>query len=131
MIPAWADPYVGLPYRDKGRAFDGVDCYGLVRLIYLARFNINLPSYDDAYLTSEHGECAIDEHGLNNDSWIRITTPIAGAVVVLLIGGKPNHVGVMLDETKMIHSLKGHDSAIEDVTRIKWRSRIKGFFIHV
>ena len=43
--------YVGLPWREHGRDRDGVDCWGVLRLIYLERLGIELPSYHSQYST--------------------------------------------------------------------------------
>lgn len=37
--------YIGIPYKYKGRDFSGVDCYGLVYLIYKKEKNLNLPDF--------------------------------------------------------------------------------------
>lgn len=42
----WSNNYVGLPYLDLGRTRAGVDCWGLVRLIYSDELGIDLPPYD-------------------------------------------------------------------------------------
>jgi cell wall-associated NlpC family hydrolase len=44
MIPNWAAQYVGLPFRDKGRARTGLDCYGLVVLVLREQFGVEVPS---------------------------------------------------------------------------------------
>lgn len=44
--PAWADAYVGLPWKNGGRARDGLDCWGLARLVAAERFGAELPAYD-------------------------------------------------------------------------------------
>ena len=45
-----ANKYVGLRYLAGGRDVDGevsgVDCWGLVRLVYEREFGINLPGHD-------------------------------------------------------------------------------------
>lgn len=46
-IPAWAGPWIGLPYQDKGRG-PAYDCWGLTRAV-LAEHGMDLPDYADAY----------------------------------------------------------------------------------
>jgi hypothetical protein len=43
-----ADLYIGLPFRKGGRARDGLDCYGLVRLFWQEQIGLTLPRYDQA-----------------------------------------------------------------------------------
>ena len=41
-LPAWVADYVGLPWEPYGRTRAGVDCWGLVRLVYEERLGICL-----------------------------------------------------------------------------------------
>lgn len=52
-IPDWVSPYVGLPYKDRGRGPDGWDCWGGVRMVMHEVFHRELPDYLDAYTTAD------------------------------------------------------------------------------
>lgn len=41
----WLNDYIGIPYRFGGRDIDGVDCYGLCKLIYENEFEETLPDW--------------------------------------------------------------------------------------
>jgi cell wall-associated NlpC family hydrolase len=37
--------YIGIPYKYQGRNIDGLDCWGLVKLIFKERYSINMPDW--------------------------------------------------------------------------------------
>ena len=42
---SWLNRYIGKPYKYGGRDVTGLDCYGLVKLIYKEQYNQNLPDW--------------------------------------------------------------------------------------
>ena len=41
----WFEDYVGIPFVDLGRDRSGIDCYGLIRLLYSERLSVEMPDY--------------------------------------------------------------------------------------
>ena len=41
----WLNDYVGLPYVSVGRDNNGVDCYGLIKLVYSREYGLDLPDW--------------------------------------------------------------------------------------
>ena len=95
--------FVGLPWKDKGRGADGLDCWGL----FLAVFNaagIELPSYADDYSTAmDRAERASILSGEIGD-WSEVEenreAELDGALL-LIAGGY--HVGVIVRRGLMLH----------------------------
>jgi hypothetical protein len=45
----WANTYVGLPWKERGRDRGGIDCFGLVRLVLIEQRGVRLPSFAGDY----------------------------------------------------------------------------------
>lgn len=136
-VAAWAAPYVGLPYRDKGRGPDAWDCWGGVRMVFADVFGLHLPDYGDAYRDGDDWAsiAATVRAGLA-DGWDRVERPEAGDLLVLRIAARPWHCGVMVNEGQFLHwPPPGRDgrqqlSCIERVSDQRWMRRIEGFYRH-
>jgi len=51
-----------------------------------------------------------------------------GDLMVFRIRGMPVHVGVVLTQNHMIHTLPGHNSAMERYDSVQWARRIEGVY---
>jgi len=123
-------PYVGIPYLNRGRNMFGIDCWGIVRLIYKDALNITLGTLD-GYADSESKDQV--SRVIKSESaahWEEVDAPREYDVVVFNLAGKPCHVGLMLDGYKFIHSLAGRDTCIESISKVIWRNRIDSIWRH-
>ena len=119
----WTSKFVGVPFIDGGRDIRGVDCYGLVYLVYREVLGIELPGYGEI---SAH-DMARASHRIRTDSamapWVPVTGP-AQAMDVLVMRGRPLHVGVMVDAGHVLHVEAATASVIVPVDRspqVRWR----------
>jgi len=122
--------YLGIPYIVCGESFEGADCWGLCRLYSKHELHKELPKYMYSNLDNEAvAEVAIKAafHGLG-DKWEKVDTPQHGDIVTFRIFGHEVHVGIMLNSTEFLHSLKGRESCIEDLTHVNWSHRKTGVF---
>jgi cell wall-associated NlpC family hydrolase len=127
----WARKYIGIPFREKGRDEDGLDCWGLVRLVFKEERGIVLPSYDESYSSTEDSE-AIEALVIENKtSWQEVP---AGKerpwdVVLLRLRGRPMHVGLVTAPGFMLHiTRETFYVAHESYRAAIWRSKILGFY---
>ena len=118
--------YIGIPYKNKGRDLAGCDCFGLVKMFYKQELFIYLPEYD--YSDAEDAEDASRTLINGRGEWKEVTKPAFGDVIMLNVAGLPVHIGVVLEHRRMLHSLKGHNSAIELYDGFRWKNRIEGFY---
>jgi len=122
--------YIGIPFEDKGRTAEGLDCWGLLCLIFKEQFNIFIPTFEYSTATnfSEVGKLIED----NIHVWIKIEpdTRKVGDVILLRLLGYPVHVGILVDRQRMIHVFKGTNTCLQRINSIVWKKRIQGIYRH-
>jgi cell wall-associated NlpC family hydrolase len=138
----WLHGYVGLPFLDGGRkrTDGGLDCWGLVRLIYAEQAGIELPSYGEisaADLAGVAGAIAADCFA---DPWSRVDIAEARILDVVVVKDwvrvdgrpqrRPAHVGVMIDAGRLLHVRIASAAVIIPLTAADIRFRIHGLFRH-
>lgn len=127
--------FIGLPFKDHGRDRDGADCWGGVRMVLRELRGLVLPDYGDGYretMDSAGIGVAIRE-GLVRD-FRKVERPQPYDLVIFNLGGKPWHVGLVVDSGRFLHwpqpDSKGNDgtSRIERWTDRKWINRVEGWY---
>lgn len=122
---------VGIPYVDRGRAISGADCWGIVQLYHWHILGIRLPSYLAAYQSADDLASSALAVVVSRQAWHAVHKGAVepGDVVVLRLGGFPCHCGAMLGgSSQFLHTLRGRNSAIEDLNAVTWRDRIEGVY---
>lgn len=132
MIPAWAADYVGIPFRECGRTTEGVDCWGLVRLVLEREFGIvGLPDYSDLYTSTRDYDAIADVYDVDLPRfWRPAPEPRLGDIVVFRVAGRPMHVGLVLEAGWMLSIESGVDSAVERIEGCHWQGRLEGYYRH-
>jgi len=116
--------YIGLPYKNLGRDFSGVDCYGLFWLIYKEKRGILLPDFTELlydkkwYKTENHIVDNIDE------LWTKVSMyKKYDAILFFNSGNVANHIGTYIDDDKFIHITENSTSMISRLDGY-WSSKI-------
>lgn len=124
---------IGVPYLDRGRALDGADCFGLVRLAYQRLYDIDLPDFLGAYASAEEeAEVARAIRG-GRSAWRRVSPPAPGDVVLCWYTdpAQPSHLGVYLGGRQMLSTRGGVGGARrEDLGSGYWRPRVVEYLRH-
>ncbi|QND13439.1 C40 family peptidase [Rhizobium leguminosarum bv. trifolii] len=127
--------FIGIPYVQHGRGYDGADCWGILYLYYRDVLGILVPTY-----VAEMEARRFDRRDIGplmkaerERDWVQIETPAIGDCVLMRAGRHDSHVGVFLGAGRMLHSEGPHPSQIERMADVRWRDRITGFYrtIHV
>ena len=126
----WSASYVGLPYADLGRSRDGLDCWGLVWLVYAEVLGIDLPSYADGYgSTEERREIAGLIDGAKSD-WHRVTDPEGFDLVTVRRGVLESHIGIVVAPGRMLHVTAQKPACIEAYSGGPYANRVTGIWRH-
>lgn len=107
-------PFVRSPYKFGGEETSGVDCSGLVKVVYENAFDIQLPH--KAALQYRMGK-KISKKQL-----------MAGDLVFFYQKNRRviNHVGLYLADDQFIHAISSRGVAISDLNRDYWRKHYAG-----
>lgn len=128
--------FIEVPFTPDGRSFDGVDCYGLMWIIYKTLFKIELPRYDGfstdkAVNHPEEVKKIIKE--VTDRSWkpIEIGDEQVGDSIEIKILGESVHCGIVVrPQRDMIHVHKAINVTVERYNTGKWKHRIVRFYRH-
>lgn len=130
LPPPTIGTYVGLPFKDGGRDRAGIDCWGLIRLVYAELWGLDLPDlsgrYDDL---SRHQDLA-QLYWDHAAGWqgVEPSDLRLGDLLLLRIEGWASHVGMIVSRTKMLHAELREAATLEDFDSRLWRPRHHGFF---
>ena len=130
---SWSNAYVGLPFRDKGRSDAGLDCWGLVRLVYARELGIALPSYAETYVSVEERReiAAVIDQEQTPAIWRPVTWPGAAFDVLLFtVGDYPSHVGLVVTAGLMLHVARPDHAKLARFDTPPWAGRLAGVFRH-
>lgn len=127
----WSNAYIGLPWRERGRDRDGLDCWGLARLVLAEQCGMVLPSYAGDYASIEERE---DLAALIADQSHRLVDPVDRAdvrpfdLVLMRYGVAAMHVGVVVEPGRLLHIRRGARSEAPRYDRPLWPHPIASFW---
>lgn len=124
----WANRYIGIPFKEKGRNHEGCDCWGLVRLVSKEQFHIELPDHDEDYKRIKDRDVIAESIDKDLPNWDEIEKPQGGDIVLLKCLGLPTHIGIMIDKKHMLHVMKRTNASIERLDSVIWRDRVLGYY---
>ena len=126
----WVKDYIGIPFRFQGRDRRGLDCYGLVVLVYREQLGIELPDYITRYGPEPTRYTLEDTYrtALLDPRWTLQNRPRIGDVVLLRVFGLPIHCGVFVGQHTMLNTRIDVASCLERLDGFQWRDRVVGYF---
>lgn len=130
----WTDKYIGLRFAPNGRDYSGVDCWGLVWLVYRHEYGIDLPIYDGVYMDNsiESIQGAHTHIETVQGRFETVETPSEGDIILIrAFGSLISHVGLYTGNKMMLHVMAGINSTVEKISGSRWKDRIAGYRRHV
>lgn len=127
---SWSARYVGLPFVDGGRTRRGLDCWGLVRLVFAEEREIDLPSYGEISADDLRGLARAFTAGAEGAHWLQASLPQEFDVVLMRSGQGHRgvvHVGVMAGAGRLLHVERTTDSVVVPMSHLSVAGRIVGF----
>lgn len=131
--PAWVAPWVGLPFRSKGRGPDAYDCYGLARAAVEARFGVLLPAYLDGYDRAEDAAEVERVVAAALPAWRAVARDgerEGDLALMKTADGRPGHVALLVGSGFLLEMLPHWHSVCPRLDSAIQRPRILGFFRH-
>lgn len=120
---------IGIPYLDRGRTVAGCDCWGLA-MLYHAERGVTLPDFADAYESAEQSQSVASVVAAHraDAGWLEVSPQdwAPGDLLLMRMHGHPCHVGVFVGGGMFLHTLRGHNSALQRLSDVRYRSRIVG-----
>lgn len=129
---SWNNDYINIPFVEHGRTREGgVDCWGLICVVYLEQKGIVLPMLTDYKDT--HDNEALNRIITTESSerrWVSIPKGQEQPfdVVVIRNRGIPTHVGVVVRKGSMLHCERGSGVSFVDYTERQMIRKVEGFF---
>jgi len=124
--------YIGTPFKAHGETLEGLDCWGLCRLVYKDLFKISLPNFKEAYKLVSERKNINDIIDSQVGKWIKIERDELrpGDLVMLSIGGKKCHIGIYINYDRMLHADEKAGVVVESFNAKRWSNRVSGFYRH-
>lgn len=111
-----------------GREYSEYNCFDLVKEFYLDVFNLKLKNYYEGDTPNSRGAQSLIIS--NKGDFVSIEEDQAkfGDIIVIELYGIECHLGVYIDKTHFLHSVKVTGSSLERIA--KYKNMICGYYRH-
>lgn len=135
-LAEFTDLAMTVPFVDKGRSFEGWDCWGLIYVAYKKVFDISLPVATDEYNSTRRRLELQRALARNKEAeWVLADPYKPGDVALLNMLGRDCHVGLMFPDMYMLHVQEDVGAIMEPIDCHPWRTdqydKVEGIYRHV
>ena len=118
------DDLLNKKFAPDGKGPDYYNCYEFLRECG-KRINMNLPEFDSPTEDSLIHQIIISNKTLCEE----LSYPTPYCLVLFTIRGQyVTHIGMMIDNNRFIHIMEKSGVTVENINRLEWKKRIKGFY---
>ena len=115
----WLNDYIGLPYVLGGRDLGGLDCFGLLKMVYDREYGETLPDWQTDDL-SLRGRAETIASVVCSGAWEPVEDPQDGDFVVCYRSRAPLHLGLYF-AGGVLHAMEGLGVVFEPLDRFQER----------
>ena len=115
----WINEYIGTPYVSGGRDINGVDCYGLAKLVYAQEYGEQLPDWQTDEITIRETDKIISSVVTSGD-FTEKEVPGDGDFVICKRTKASHHIGLWFGGG-VLHALDGFGVIYEPLPRFESR----------
>ncbi|MDB5618474.1 NlpC/P60 family protein [Tardiphaga sp.] len=131
----WSRDYVGLPWAFAGRDRNGVDCWGLLWLIYRDVVKVEVASYAAETMDAPEREQIAQLLSADRvrSPWVSVEPGSAREfdMVVFRRGGLDSHIGIVVSPGRMLHIMHGGEARVESFDAGRWKAKLIGVHRHI
>jgi len=113
-------PYVGVEYDPPH------GCFRLVAKVFEGVYGIDLGKQDEGLEQAQNKDRTARIQQKLIEMTEQVDDPQEGDVVI--IRGRPFHIGLIIAPSMMLHAYNGGTSCIENHNGFRWESRVEGFY---
>jgi len=116
-----------VPFREKGRDYDGWDCYGMLFCAFRDVYGTVLPEYTDHSYKSEYDDLKrlIDKE---KAVWEEVKDPQPGDLALFCMKSRHPHVALVISKRQALHAEGNIGTFIENLNSAVWARRLEGFY---
>jgi cell wall-associated NlpC family hydrolase len=133
-VTRWSRDYIGLPWKFAGRDREGVDCWGLLWLVFRDVLNIEVTAYVRETMDAPEREqiAALLSSDRMKSPWRQIKAGDEQTfdMAVFRRAGIESHVGIVIDRGRMLHILEGGESHIDRFDQGRWKPKLISLHRH-
>ena len=125
----WARKYVGEMFDGEGPG-RSLDCWGFARKILMERYGKILPPFNEVVLRPDRRKATADDIArcIPLVDAHAVEEPAPGDLALMFSFGYPVHIGVVVEESMILHSEPGKGGVLERRSKLEITKRVKGYY---